>query len=71
MKPERRERIIQRHKKNMAFLRRHIWVVWGAAVLWCVLAAILCVRGHPWIAAGYVTNLILTLDVILMATDER
>lgn len=55
----------------MAFLRRHIWVVWGAAVLWCVLAAILAVRGHPWIASLYVTNLILTLDVIAMATDER
>lgn len=61
MKSELPERIRRRRQ----FLRRHVWVLWGAALLWCVLAAVMGVRGYPWLGASYVADLVLTLLVIL------
>ncbi len=71
MKPETRERIIRRRRQVLQFWRRHVWVLWGASLLWSVLAAILAVRGYPWIAALYVTCVVLTLDLIATVNRER
>lgn len=60
MKPERRERI----RRLREFMRRNVWLLWGLALLECVLASILAARGHPWIGALYVHGLLETLYTI-------
>ena len=45
-------------------MRRNVWLLWGLALLECVLASILAARGHPWIGALYVVGLLETLYTI-------